>query len=88
MNCPIRIDTSMDLSILHLKGLHVQISIKLCISFPKDFLSANSVDPDDMPPDMAFHLGLHCLPKYLFISIQNEKVHLYTLNVCCYFHVK
>ena len=26
----------------------------------------NSADPDEMPPYAAFHLGLHCLPKYLF----------------------
>ena len=26
-----------------------------------------------MPPYMAFDLGLHCLPKYLFTSSQNEK---------------
>ena len=38
------------------------------------FLSkANSADPDEMPPYAAFHLGLHCLSKYLFIGIQNEK---------------
>ena len=26
-----------------------------------------------MPHKMAFHLGLHCFPKYLFTGIQNEK---------------
>ena len=26
-----------------------------------------------MPPYAAFHLGLHCLPKYLFTGIQNKK---------------
>ena len=25
---------------------------------------ANSEDPDEMLHDAAFHLGLHCLPKY------------------------
>ena len=25
---------------------------------------ANSVGPDEMPHFAAFHLGLHCLPKY------------------------
>ena len=29
------------------------------------FISANSADPDEMPPYAAFHLGPHCLPKYL-----------------------
>ena len=28
-----------------------------------DFVVANSADPDEMPHDAAFHLGLHCLPK-------------------------
>ena len=36
------------------------------------FNFANSADPDEMPPYVAFHLGLHCLPKYLFTGIQNE----------------
>ena len=27
------------------------------------FISANSADPDELPPYAAFHLGLHCLPK-------------------------
>ena len=40
---------------------------------------ANSEDLDEMPPYAAFHLGLHCLPKYMFTSIQNEKG--YTKNV-------
>ena len=25
---------------------------------------ANSADADEMPPYVAFHLGLHCLSKY------------------------
>ena len=31
-----------------------------------DFVLANSADLDEMPPHVAFHLGLHCLPKYSF----------------------
>ena len=31
-----------------------------------DFVLANSVDPDEMLLYAAFHLGLHCLLKYLF----------------------
>ena len=27
------------------------------------FVLANSVDPDEMPHYVAFHLGLHCVPK-------------------------
>ena len=25
---------------------------------------ANCADPEDMPHDVSFHLGLYCLPKY------------------------
>ena len=32
------------------------------------FFLANSADPDRMPHTVAFHLGLHCLPKYLFLT--------------------
>ena len=40
-----------------------------CISFSEDhFGIANSVDPDEMPLNAAFHLGLHCLPMYVFRS--------------------
>ena len=31
---------------------------------------------DEMPHYVAFHLGLHCLPKYLFTSVQNENLWL------------
>ena len=30
------------------------------------FILANRADPDEMPLYAAFHLGLHCLPKYPF----------------------
>ena len=30
-----------------------------------------SVYPDEMQHDAAFHLGLHCLPKYSFRGFQN-----------------
>ena len=33
------------------------------------FISANSADPDEMSLYAAFHLGLHCLPKYLFTPL-------------------
>ena len=37
------------------------------------FILANSADPDEMLPNATFYLGLHCLPKYLFIVTQKEK---------------
>ena len=43
------------------------------LSFKIFFILANSADSDEMPPYAAFHLGLHCLPKYLLTGIQNEK---------------
>ena len=32
----------------------------------------NSEDPAKMPHYVSFHTGVHCLPKYMFTSIQNE----------------
>ena len=29
------------------------------------FTFANSVDPDEMPHNVAFHLGLHCLSRVI-----------------------
>ena len=68
MDFPLHIVTvSMGLPIMYLKGSQVEFSKSWCISVPEDFLiSANSADPDEMQHYAAFHLGLHCLPKYLF----------------------
>ena len=46
---------------------------------------ANSADPDEMPPYVAFHLGFQCFPKYLCTGIFNKRVNLklfivFTLN--------
>ena len=35
------------------------------MSLKNVFVFANSTEPDEMPPNTAFHLGLHCLSKYL-----------------------
>ena len=39
---------------------------------------AKSADPDEMPHFAVFHLGLHCLPKYMLVlgvsSIQRLKL--------------
>ena len=37
--------------------------------------SAKSVEPDEMPHYAAFHLGLHCLPKYRFRRFKHTKGH-------------
>ena len=36
------------------------------------FILANIADPEEMPPYAAFHLGLHCLPKYLCTRLTND----------------
>ena len=37
------------------------------------FTFTKSVDPDEMQHYAAFHLGLHCLQKYLFKGFLNTK---------------
>ena len=37
------------------------------------FILVNSAESDGMLHCVAFHLGLHCLPKYSFTGIQNEE---------------
>ena len=52
-------------SIVYMRGSQVIISIQNYIYFSKyRFVTANSADPDEMPHDAAFNLGLHYLPKY------------------------
>ena len=84
---PFHIDTlRMELSILYLKGVAGQNFYKVVYFFLWRLffffvfffffffcILANSADPDEMPPNAAFHLGLHCLPKYLFAGIQSKK---------------
>ena len=42
-----------------------------------NIVSANSADHDEMPHNAAFHLGLHCLPKYQFRASGQQKVKVY-----------
>ena len=51
--------------ILYIKNIFLSLKIV--------FILTNSADPDVMLCYTAFHLGLHCLPKYLMTGIQNEK---------------
>ena len=65
-------------------GGQVIISKKYCILLSEDlFLPLkNSVDPGEMQPYAAFHLGLHCLPKYSFRVFPNiQRVREPNLNV-------
>ena len=65
---------SMELPILYFMGSQVKISKLECVYVLKIvFVVANTVYPNKMLPYAAFHLGLHCVAKYLFTGIQNEK---------------
>ena len=70
MNYSIRFDTvNLGWFIIYVEGSHVIISKNIVFrSLNVIFVLANSVDPDEMPYYAAFHLGLHCLPKYAFRS--------------------
>ena len=48
-------------------GYHFQVKI-VFLSLKIVFGLANSVDPDEMPHNVAFHPDLHCLQKYAFRS--------------------
>ena len=47
----------------------LQIPKKILYFFSEDrFALANSADSDEMPHDVAFHLGLNCLHTYPFLK--------------------
>ena len=68
MECSIKFDAVRSgWSIVYIEGSHVIISkIMVFLSLKIDFVLANNADPDEMPHYAAFHLGLHCSPKYPF----------------------
>ena len=41
------------------------------------FVLASSVDPNEILHYAAFHLGIHCLPKYLFGGFSLQWVNLF-----------
>ena len=45
-----------------------------------DFVSANSADPDEIPHNLAFHLGLHCLPRFQ-VSNGLRETHNFILQI-------
>ena len=70
----IHIDTiSTALSILYQEGLLDKISVKLCISSRKTvFTTPNSAYLDEVPPHVAFYLGLHCLQKHPLLVFRKK----------------
>ena len=43
-------------------------------------VSENNVEPDEIPHYVAFHMGLHCLPKYPFRGFRFSKINLEILT--------
>ena len=70
MECSKKVDTiTIGWSIVYIEGLQVIKSKNIIfLSLRIDFVLANSTDTDEMSPYVAFHLGLHCLPKETFGS--------------------
>ena len=76
MDFPIHIDAiGLGLPILYFKGPQVEVSeLLFFLSLKVDVLIlANSADSGEMQHYAAFHLGLHCLPKYPFRDLQFRK---------------
>ena len=75
MDFPIHIKTDKDGFIHYIsEGSHIRISKVICTSVPEECVSkGNSVNPDDLPHYVAFHLSLHCLPIKLFVCCQTKK---------------
>ena len=76
MNSSIWFDTiNLGRFIVHFEESQVKISKLYFLVF-----LANGADPDEMLHSTAFHLGLHCLPNYLFRGLQYTKG--YFDNIC------
>ena len=75
MDFPIQVYTiRMGLFIIYFKGLNVKISKKSCTSVHDNFVyPSSSAGPVEMPQFVAFHMGLHCLPKYPVRVVQVTK---------------
>ena len=60
---------------MHFKGSQVEFSnIQIVFwSLKVALILANSADPGEMQQYAAFHLGVHCLPKYPFSCFQYTK---------------
>ena len=49
---------------MYFQNYDVFLSLKVIL------ILANDANPDEMKHYAAFHLGLHCLPKYPFMGFQ------------------
>ena len=70
------IDTiSMGLPILYFKGSHVDFFLNndVFLSLNVVLILLNSADPHEIQLYAAFHMGLHCLPKYSYRGFPEYK---------------
>ena len=58
---------------LGVTGYNLKKKIIVFLSQKIDFVAANSADYDEMLHHAAFHLGLHCLPKYQIKGFPSRK---------------
>ena len=63
-----------DCPLCTLRGHNKRFLNHVFLSLTVVLILANSAEPDEMQHDAAFHLGLHCLQKYLFRGFQYERV--------------
>ena len=75
MDFPIHNDTiSMGPPLCTLRGHRKHfLTYDVLLSQKNVLILTNSADPDEMQHYAAFHLGLHCLPKYPFMRFQFTK---------------
>ena len=67
MESPIKFDTvESGWSIVYIEKTQVIIPPKIFLSLKIELVMAKSADLDEMQRYGAFHLCLHCLPKYHF----------------------
>ena len=67
MDFSIKVDTiKPGWSIEYTEGSKVITYFFLFLSLKTIFVLANSADPDVMLHPVVFHVGLHCLPKYVY----------------------
>ena len=68
--------------IVYIEGSQVIFSKNIVIlSLKIDFFLANRADPDEMPHQAAFHLGLHCLQRVSSLKRIKCGIYLIILNV-------
>ena len=75
MDYPIHILNTLKYGLIHFvfKGIAGQKLYNDAFMFLKTVFFSILAETDEMPPYAAFHLGLHCLPRYVFTGSQNVK---------------